>query len=90
MKQYEDRDCLSVHPGEERGKDWRRARDTVRAKNFAKDSGDEEGHFNIERLLKMTTGLRPVDLWERIKRKVEFNDLIEEYGPHTLQVNVRA
>ena len=89
MGQYEKRKKLSVHPGEERGKDWRRARHTVRAKNRAKDS-DEEGHFNIERLLKMTTGLRPADLWERIKRKVEVNDLMEEYGPHTPQVNVRA
>ncbi|CAN0086093.1 unnamed protein product, partial [Ascophyllum nodosum] len=68
--QYEKRNKLSVHPGEERGEDWRRARDTVRAKNFAKDS-DEEEHFNIEWFLKMTTGLRPADLWERIKRKAE-------------------
>ena len=72
MDQYKNRERLSVHPGEERGKDWNNARDTVRAKNFAEDS-DEAGHFNVERLLRMTTGLRPADLWTWIKRKAEVN-----------------
>ena len=84
MGQYEKRNKLSVHPGEERGEDWRRARDTVRAKNFAKDS-DEEEHFNIEWFLKMTTGLRPADLWERIKRKAEVRgSTIGEGGDTTI------
>ena len=89
VDEYVKRGCLSVHPGEERGKDWKRARDTVWAKNVAEDS-DEAGHFNVERMLKMTTGLRPADLWTRIRRKAKVNGLIEEYGPHTPQVNVRA
>lgn len=79
-RKYLKRKRREVPPGEERGKDWRKARDIARARNYAQNNPDSE-HFNVAPLLKMTAGLDLADLSLRIKRKAEANHAKEDFGP---------
>lgn len=70
LAEYRRRNRLEVRPGEERGPDWKDARDIAKARNYAQD-GSDPGHFNVGPLLKMTTGWDMADLDLRVKQRVE-------------------
>ena len=70
----------TVMPGEERNKDWNKAREVAIARNYTHNSGDSK-QFNVGPLLKLTTGMDMDQLALRVKLKAEADRLNEYVAP---------